>query len=270
MRWFNFDTKKAILAFFLVALPLGFMVLGRGPLENLFIFRAFVFAHSQTLSFYHSLFSSIQDTTDTYLNLLHTRKENRSLRAENRLLKVKMHILKEQEKENQRLNTLLKFQKEQIATFIPAQVIGYDPISKYQLITINRGQAHGVRKKMLALTEKGVVGYVFRSLSHFSQIILLTDPNTALSAIIERSRVRGVVEGEGGLCKLKYLKNRDDVRIGDKVITSGLSSLALKGIPIGQVVEVKKQSLTQDVTIQPFVAPSRLEEVLIASKHGGP
>ena len=244
------------------------MALDRGRLENHFIFRSFMFTSSHLLSLYHSLALSIRETTDSYLNLLHTNKENRALRAENRQIKVQIGFLKEKERENQRLRAILNLQKAQKMAFIPAQVIGYDPISKYQLITINRGHSHGVRKKMLALTEEGVVGYVFRALSHFSQIILLTDPHTALSAIVERSRVRGVVEGEGGqFCKLKYLKKRDDVREGDVVTTSNLNFLALKGLPIGQVIEVKNQGLTQDVTIRPFVNPSRLEEVLIALKQ---
>ena len=58
-----------------------------------------------------------------------------------------------------------------------------------------------------------------------------------------------------------------NVREGDVITTSNLNFLALKGLPIGQVIEVKNQGLTQDVTIQPFVNPSRLEEVLIALKQ---
>ena len=270
LRWFNFDIKKLVFAFFLVVLPLSFMALDRSKLENHFLFRAVVWTSSQTLSFYHLFATSIKDTTDTYLNLLHTKKENRQLKAENRQLKVQVALLQEKEKENQRFRDLLNFQKGQNVAFIPAQVISYDPISKYQLITINRGKIHGVRKKMLAVAEQGVVGYVFRVLSHFSQIILLTDPHTAILAVIKRSRVRGVVEGEGGqFYKLKYLKSRDDVQKGDTVITSDLDLLSLKGLPIGQVIEVQKQGLTQDVTIQPFVNPSRLEEVLIVLKKEG-
>ena len=271
LPFFNFDIKKGFLVLFLIILPLSFMPLDRFKTEKHFVFRSFAFVSAQMLSFYHSIAFSIKSTTDTYLNLIHTRKESHSLRKENKELKIRISLLQEKERENKRLGTLLKFQESQKTHFVPARVIGYDPLSKYQLITINRGYVHGVRKKMVALTEEGVVGYVFRALSHFSQVILLTDPNTALSALVERSRVQGVVEGQGGqFCKLKYLKSRDDVRTGDRILTSGLSLLTSKGLPIGQVTYVQKNGLTQDVTITPFVNPARLEEVLIALKKPTP
>ncbi len=271
MPFFNIDIKKGLLVLFLIILPLSFVALDRFKTEKHLVFRSFAFVSAQMLSLYHVLASSIKGTTDTYLNLIHTKKENRSLRKDNRELKVRISLLQEQERENKRLGTLLKFQESQKTAFVPARVIGYDPLSKYQLITIDRGRQHGVRKKMVVLTAEGVVGYVFRALSHFSQVILLTDPNTALSALVERSRVHGVVEGEGGqFCKLKYLKSRDDVQTGDRILTSGLSLLTAKGLPIGRVTHVQKQGLTQDVTITPFVNPGRLEEVLIALKTPSP
>ena len=177
--------------------------------------------------------------------------------------------MKEIEQENKRLNTILNFKKTSRITFITAQVTGRDPLSEYQLITINRGSTHKVKKNMIVINEKGVIGYVFRVFSHFSQVILLTDPHAAILSVVQRSRVHGVVEGvDRNKCRLKYLKNRDDVKKGDIVVTSGLKVLSTGGFPIGTVTEVKKQQygLSQEITITPFINSSQLEEVLIVHK----
>lgn len=252
----------------MVIIPLLLMISHRSTIENHFIFKSFMYVNHHVQKVYKSFTSSIQDTADTYLNLINTRQQNRLLVKQNQELKAKLQLFLELELENQRLFNLLNFQKDKKMHFIPAQVIGKDPVSKYQLMTINKGIAHGVSKKMLVVTEVGVVGYVFRALNHVAQVILLTDSHTALPAMVQRSRVRGIVEGAGSaFCKLKYLKRRDDVKQGDIIITSGFQFLSFKGFPIGQVMTVKKTKygLTQNVLVKPFVNPSQLEEVLIVA-----
>ena len=269
LNFFNFDIKKAILIICLVIIPVFLMTLNRSKTESNFIFRSFVFVSSTMQLFYHSMASSIYHTTDTYLNIIKTKERNRELMAENKHLKSYLSLMKETQSENKRLNTILNFKKKSPIQFILAQVIGRDPISKYQLITINRGYNHNVKKNMIVINETGVVGYVFRIFSHFSQVILLTDPHAAIPAIIQRSRVYGVIEGTNrNRCKLNYLKRRDDVQKGDTIVTSGLSALSVGGFPIGTVTDIKKQryGLTQEITVTPFINPSRLEEVFIVKQ----
>ena len=269
MNFFNFDIKKVLLIIFLVIIPVFLMTLNRSKTENNLIFRSFVFVNSKAQSFYHSIAFSIHHTTDTYLNLIHIKKMNRKLTEENKQLKSHFALMKEVQQENKRLNTILNFKEKKNIQFIAARVIGRDPISEYQLIKINRGSAHGVKKNMIVINETGVVGYVFRILSHFSQVILLTDPHAAIPALIQRSRVYGVVEGsDRNNCQLKYLKRRDDVKRGDIIVTSGLNLLSFGGFPIGTVTDIKKQQygLTQEITITPFINSSQLEEVLIVNK----
>jgi len=268
MNFFNFNIKKAIFFLLLIIVPIFLVTISSSKVERNWIFQSFVLINGKIQILYHSIASSIYNTTDTYLNLINTRKQNRSLIAENKELKSLLKTMSEIKQENTRLNTLLNFQKPNFE-FIAAQVISHDPISDYQLITINRGYAHNVRKKMIVINEKGVIGYVFRSFSHFSQVILLTDPQSAILAVVQRSRVHGIVEGaKKATCQLKYLKRRDDVNIGDIIVTSNLNPLSPGGFPIGKVKNIKKQQygLTQEVTIIPFINPSELEEVLIVRK----
>ncbi|MDE0119994.1 MAG: rod shape-determining protein MreC [Bdellovibrionales bacterium] len=269
MNFFNFDIKKAFLIIFLIMIPVFLITLNRSKTESNFIFRSFVFVNSTIQLFYQSLSQSIHHTTDTYLSIINTKKRNRELLAENKKLKSYLSLMKEIESENNRLNSILDFKKKSHIQFILAQVIGRDPISKYQLLTINRGYVHNVKKYMIVINEIGLVGYIFRIFSHFSQVILLTDPHAAIPAVIQRSRVYGVVEGiNRNKCKLSYLKRRDDIQKGDIIVTSGLRSLSVGGFPIGTVTDIKKQryGLTQEVTVTPFINPSHLEEVFIVKK----
>ncbi len=269
MHFFNFDIKKALLIIFIIIVPVFLMTLDRSKTENNILFRSFAFINSKIQLFYYSLSSSVYQTTDTYLNLIHTRKKNRELEKENTQLKSRLTLMKEVQQENKRLNTILNFKQTSRIQFIVAQVIGRDPVSEYQLITINRGYTHKIKKNMIVVNEKGVIGYIFRVFSHFSQVILLTDPHAAIPSIVQRSRVHGVVEGiDRNKCQLKYLKSRDDVKKGDIIVTSGRNILSMGGFPIGTVTEVKKQQhgLTQEVTITPFINSSQLEEVLIVNK----
>ena len=269
MYFFNFDIKKVLLIIVLVMVPAFLMTLDRSKTEKNFLFRSFIFINSQIQFIYYSMSSSISYTTNTYLNLVSTNKRNRTLRLENKKLKSLLTRMEELQSENERLKSILDFKKTSQIQLITSKVIGRDPISKYQLITIDRGSAHNVKKNMIVINEKGVIGYIFRVLSHFSQVILLTDPHSAIPAVIQRSRVHGIVEGtDRDTGRLKYLKRKDDVKVGDIVVTSGLSFLFPGGIPIGIVTIVKKQEygLTQEVVIKPSINAAQLEEVFIVKK----
>ena len=119
---------------------------------------------------------------------------------------------------------------------------------------------------MAALTIGGVVGYTFRVQNESSQILLLTDRYAVIDAIVQRSRARGLIEGLGRTdTRLRYLKRSDDVKVGDLVVTSGLSNLFPKGFPIGTVTSIDKSryGMTQEVEVRPAIDPLNLEELFV-------
>jgi rod shape-determining protein MreC len=123
---------------------------------------------------------------------------------------------------------------------------------------VNKGQA--------AITFEGVVGYVFNAEAHSAQVLVLTDRFAVIQAVVQRTRARGLVQGEAvDRCQLKYLHRADDVLEGDVIVTSGLDNVFPKGYPIANVVEVEKKNygITQRVVLRPIVDPSRLEEVFV-------
>ena len=235
-------------------------------LENNFLFRFFTYLNSTVHGLLQNTTSSIHTTADTYLNLISIKKTNHQLTQENRQLKAHLTLMEEIQSENNRLKKIMQLKQSKKMHFLTAQVIHRDLISKYQLISINQGKEQGVKKNMIVINENGFVGYVFRSYTHFSQVILLTDPHASIPATVRRSRVHGVLEGaDQGTCRLKFLKRRDDVRPGDIIVTSYSDTMAKKGFPIGTVSKVNKEEygLTQEVTVIPFINPSQLEEVLV-------
>ena len=269
MHYFNFNIKKAIiLIIVLVIIPLYLITLGRSKIENISVFRFLTYSINKLQTLSYTIVHSIHETSGLYLNLINIKRANKALKQENNQLKVQLAAMEEVKQENLRLNDILQFGKTLDFQFTIARVIGRDLISEYQLITVNKGENHNVKKYMIAVNEKGLVGLVFRTLSDSSQIILLTDPMASIPAVVTRSRVHGLVEGTGqGFCQLQYLNNREDVKVGDIVYTSALDTPTVQNFPLGKVTKVQENStqMTKQVIIEPFIKPSQLEEVLIVT-----
>jgi rod shape-determining protein MreC len=100
-------------------------------------------------------------------------------------------------------------------------------------------------------------------------VLLVSDHNSGVDALVQRTRARGIVQGtvDAG-CALKYVKRTEDVQVGDDLVTSGLDGIFPKGLPIGRVVAIDKrgQGLFQSAEVAPRVAFEQLEEVLVT--HG--
>jgi len=151
-------------------------------------------------------------------------------------------------------------------------VIGKDPVPLFRSVTINRGQADGVRKGMAVVSPHGVVGQILSASSHAARVLLVTDHNSGIDAVSQRSRARGIVEGaldEG--CLMKYIRQGEDVQVGDRVVTSGLDGIFPKGIVIGRITRLHPRSRGQlmSTDVEPAVPFDLIEEVLVvdASVH---
>jgi rod shape-determining protein MreC len=194
-------------------------------------------------------------------------------RAELDWLQTRVTTLEEQtvrldeiERENARLRDLLAFRERLAGDVRAAAVIGRDATGLARTITIDRGERDGVVKGAAVLAPAGVVGQVFLASAHAARVLLITDHNSGVDAVVQRTRARGIVEGtvsEG--CGLKFVKRTEDLQAGDVVVTSGVDGIFPRGLPIGQLTSVDKrgQGLFQYATVRPFVDFDRLEEVLV-------
>jgi rod shape-determining protein MreC len=210
----------------------------------------------------------IKGFRDHYDTLDGFRSENERLRKRLQTLEIERQRLLEADATNRRLQQLLDFRRELPAGAITASIIAASATSWFQSCVLNKGSADGVRQGMAVVTPLGVIGKVVTVTGRTAKVLLLTDPNSGIDVMVQRTRSRGIVSGslESGTV-LKYIKRSEDVQEGDRLVTSGLDNVFPKGMLAGTVIKVRKQSrgLFQNVEVLPAVQASQVEEVLVVS-----
>ena len=207
-----------------------------------------------------------RDIWEHYFFLISVVEENEILHRELRQSRALNHQNQETLLANDRLRQLLNLQKEIPRPMIAAQVVGKDPSPWFQSIVVDKGRSDGVEKGQPVINPEGIVGLVIDATSHFAKVMLITDPNSSVDAMIQINRARGIVKGgTSGYCVLNFVLRKHDVTQGQIVISSGMDGVFPKGLPIGAVASIVKQEagIFQDVTVRPYVDFERLEEVLI-------
>lgn len=216
---------------------------------------------------------SLRDLWGEHLALRKVREENRRLRQEIRALRGQNAELRELASATERLAALLELKQHQDPETIAAQVIGRDTTNWYRAVVLDKGERDGIREEMGVITPSGVVGRVVKATASTSMVLLLTDPNNAVAALIQRTRDEGIVEGTPqGLARIKYVPLLSSVRVGDSVVTSGLAGGFPKGLAIGRITRIEKAEgdLFQSAEIASDVDFSKLEEVLVITSPGEP
>lgn len=207
-----------------------------------------------------------------YIYLVGLREENLALKTEAAELRNQVNALREAVGENRRLKGLLSFQEGLGYRSVTARVIGISPISLFKTITISRGSVDGLKKGMAVATNDGVVGRVLSSSANTSIVLLISDRNSDVDSLIQRSRDRGIAEGgDADFIKLKYLSKNADVAVGDLLVTSGIGGEFQKGLIIGTVSKLDSRAgdMFKQVEVTPAVNFSKLEEVLVVTDSPG-
>jgi rod shape-determining protein MreC len=206
------------------------------------------------------------DIWEHYFFLITVVDENKALSTELQQARALNHQFEEAALSNERLRRLFDLQQKMQQPLIAAQVVGKDPSPWFQSVLLDKGVADGVEKGWPVINPDGVVGIVVEATGHYSKVMLITDPNSAVDALIQESRARGIIKGgASGSCLLNYVLRKYEVSVGDVVVSSGIDGVFPKGLPIGEVNSTIKQEagIFQDVNVTPYVDFERLEEVLI-------
>lgn len=201
-----------------------------------------------------------------YIALTDVRRQNVALLEQLRLMNTRLIAEQETLNANERLKKLLALKESMRARTVAASIIGEDGAPWFKTLMLDRGSADGFGEGMPVLAAEGVVGQIIKVSSNSSRVLLLTDHASAIAAVVQRSRARGVVRGAGnGRLSLEFSLKEDDVKVGDQILTSGIGGNFPKGVPIGEVTMVKKgeYGIFQVVEVRPAVLISRLEEVLV-------
>jgi rod shape-determining protein MreC len=208
---------------------------------------------------------------ENYLTLSGFKSENERLRKRILALEVERQRLLEAEATNRKLQKLLDFRVQLPGKPVTASIIANSASSWFQGCILDKGSADGVHKDMAVVTPLGIVGKVVSVTGRSAKVILLTDANSGIDVMVQRSRSRGIVSGslDSGTV-LKYMKRSEDVQVGDRLITSGLDGVFPKGLLAGTVIKVNKQSLGlfQSIEVLPAVQSALVEEVLVVGGGG--
>jgi len=207
----------------------------------------------------------VRDAWRHYFALSAAARENEELRRENGQLKLEVMQLQGKSAEADRLAALLNFkQKQGKVPMIVARVIGSSADANSNVIYLDQGQRDGIRKNMGVITPEGVVGKIIESFRDTSQVLLLTDRDSGVGAMIADSRIQSPVGGNGEpLLNMKYVGNDDEVSVGQRVVTSGMDRIFPKDLPVGTITQVKAGGQYKQIRVRPSANLEKLEEVIV-------
>jgi rod shape-determining protein MreC len=207
----------------------------------------------------------IRGAWNHYFALQNTSRENERLRHENDALKLQLSQLQSKAVEADRLAALLTFrQAHQSVSMVAARVIGTSADTASQTVYLDRGERDNIHRNMGVITPDGVVGKVIESYRDTSQVLLLTDKDSGVGAMLAQSRIQSPVGGVGEpLLAMKYVANDDTVNIGDRVVTSGMDRIFPRDLPVGTVSQIKAGNPFKQIRLKPAANLERLEEVIV-------
>lgn len=211
-------------------------------------------------------YQSVKNIWNRYFFLVAAAHENQRLKNELGERLQQLNECNETALANQRLRHLLGFEPDVPRPMIAAQVVGRDPSPWSKTVIVDKGTGDGIREGAPVVVPEGVVGVVVEASQGYAKVLLLIDPNSAVDALVQATRARGIVKGGGaGICVFDYVLRKHSVGVGDTVVSSGLDGVFPKGLRVGRVSEIVRQNagIFQKVSVTPYVDFEILEEVFI-------
>ena len=227
----------------------------------------------------HSVSSFITDAVSAVRELAELRSKYAALSEKLKDYELLQRSNADIRRENRELKELLGFADTIAYKNIPAQITGFDPDNLYSGIIINRGAKHGVRKHTPALefqgSNVGLVGKIVQTGRDSSMIIPIYDYQCYVAASVQTTKHRGLINGQGTAdlpLIMKYVQKRakDEIAIGDRILSSGENNLFPKDSPIGIITGIKVHDYETylELAVQPIIDFSRLDYVFVLSLSG--
>ena len=210
-------------------------------------------------------FGWFRDVWRNYFALRSAKKDREDLRRENDALKLRIAQLEGKAAETDRLAALLHFRQSQSdIPMMAARVIGGSAGTASLTIELDRGERDGIRRNMGVITPDGVVGKIVEVFPTTSQVLLMSDKDSGVGALLAETRTHGVVKGSGDPDpRMDYVVNDEKVHPGEMIVTSGEDRIFPKGLLIGTVAGARDGNPFQNIRVQPAARLDRLEDVLI-------
>jgi rod shape-determining protein MreC len=203
-----------------------------------------------------------------------SRREAAALRWERDSLALASAQLPELAAENARLRRLLGLSQRLGFDFVSAEVLHQAGVSDGLTLILSAGSAEGVQPLAPVMAAQGLLGMVRAVDAHTSVALAWTHPDFRASAMVEGSRVFGIVSARSGerageLLELRGVPYRDPLPAGTRVVTSGLGGVFPRGIPLGTVQGVLSESGGWERTylLRPAVHPAEASHVIVLSRR---
>lgn len=213
-----------------------------------------------TFAFITSFFGDILPSTGL-------KSENAKLREQNAKLMLEVNRLREYGIENVELKSLLSMKDTISYQLIPAKVIAKSFSTDQTTFTLNKGKEEGIKVGMTVITGEGLVGIVERSSDDFSLVRTLKHLNFRVVVKDQRSRFQGILHWTGSQLIISNLPKTSEIKLGDRIITSELSSFIGQPFPIGIVKKIinPDEGYFNNVLIKPFVEIEKVENVFVVA-----
>jgi rod shape-determining protein MreC len=246
------------LGFFLFWLLLGerFSVLHQLTLETIAPLQSFATRFGD----------GVGQATDSLRSTASIRQERDLYLRRNTELLQQLSEFREAYSTYRHLQEQLHFKEQEKFPAISARVVGGD--ASLFTIVLDRGKRDDVLEGMVVLTPEGVVGQVVHVSENYCKVLLANSPSSAIDALVQKNRVRGILKGtgvSGSGYVLEYVLKNVDVAAGDIIVTAGIGGVYSSGVPLGKVSYVDKQQsgMFLKIEVQPAVDFQRLDYVLI-------
>jgi len=203
---------------------------------------------------------AIEDLSHRAMAMIDTYQDNVRLAEENRRLLRWQQTALALAAENAQLRDLLKLPPESAVSYVTARVIASSGGAYLRNLMVNAGGENGVARGQAVITGEGLVGRIYEVGSRAARILLITDLNSRVPVIVDRSRQRAILAGDNSEhLSLWYLDPAEAVRTGDRIVTSGEGGVFPPGLPVGVVDAVERGS----PRVEPYVRLSQIEYVRI-------
>jgi rod shape-determining protein MreC len=255
----------------LLAVPFFFLRANMKKPENLNAMDRAILRISAPIEFgASSVARGVSNLWSDYVYLVDVKEDNARLAYDNARLREQVHRLEQHQVENQQLRRLLQLKEASNVEAVSAQVVGKDFTEFFRVtrVVLDRGSRE-IRPHMPVITPDGVVGAVMHVSGDSVDVQLAVDAAFNLDVEDERTKARGFVRGTGDparyACKVEMVDSRDEIEIGDLLVTSGKGKWFPRGVPVARVTKVVKRELGRDQEVEaaPTVDFSRIDAVLI-------
>jgi rod shape-determining protein MreC len=241
---------------FVILIIISLSLVSVGDISKIGGFRTIVIG---MVGWTQSLFSWIPNTGAI-------KSENNALREMNLQLSSEVIQSRISTIENKSLRDFLKLRQKEDYQYITAEVVGMATIDMRTYATIDKGTNQAVDEGMSVRTDAGLIGVIIGASKNYALVELILNRDMKIAAKVAKNMVYGIASWEGGeFFFLKNIPKSFDIKPGDTIITSDLNNKYPPNIPLGMVIDVRKESgdIFLKVTVKPFANFSVLEQVFV-------